>query len=58
MFPQRLQEEEEEEEEVSGLLNLLFLILKATFTRYRTNFRPVENSYTYGFRSHGTKLNV
>lgn len=28
------------------------------FTRYRTNFRPVENSYTYGFRSHGTKLNV
>ena len=29
MFPQRLQEEEEEEEEeeVSGLLNLLFLIL-------------------------------
>ena len=31
---------------------------KATFTRYRTNFRPVENSYTYGFRSHGTKLNV
>ena len=27
MFRQRLQEEEEEEEEVSGLLNLLFLIL-------------------------------
>ena len=30
MFPQRLQEEEEEEEEeeeVSGLLNLLFLVL-------------------------------
>ena len=27
MFPQRLQEEEEEEGEVSGLLNLLFLIL-------------------------------
>ena len=27
MFPQRLQEEEEEEEEVSGLLNLLFVIL-------------------------------
>ena len=27
MFPQRLQEEGEEEGEVSGLLNLLFLIL-------------------------------
>ena len=27
MFPQPLQEEEEEEGEVSGLLNLLFLVL-------------------------------
>ena len=31
---------------------------KAKFTQYRTNFRPVENSWVGAFRSHGTTPNV
>ena len=57
MFSQRLQEEEEEkEEEVSGLLNLLFLILVSLSWLGKKSgsfIKPPLSVVTYQVKPHG-----